>query len=569
MLQNWKWTNLRIGGKYAVVFSIMAIIFLATISLTLYLLFQTNTTMDETSATNEIAISSSELVSYFNEKYIQIPDYLVEEDEEKLQQYLTSSKQFVETAKSLKLKLENQEQLDLFNQIIANNNELDEYFFSMVVPQVQEINTQQYTELQAATNKLKENTKELGEQLKNAATKSNQLAINDAHSTINNTTKLLFITGILAIVISFILLIIISRKISKNLNLIVNRSNQIASGDLNLNELTYQGNDEIGQLSKSINDMGGSLREMIREITNLSVEVDQQSNIMSSTTDEVKLGSHQIASTVDELATGTSNQANEAAIISESTNEFSSKLQEATKHSQALVEVSNGVQNASTKGNQQMQQSLEQMKRIHEVVEISVTNVKSLEKKTNSITEIVSVIKSIAEQTNLLALNASIEAARAGEAGRGFAIVAEEVRKLSEEVANSVANISDIIFSIKEDTVEMSSQLTKGYQETDKGTEEMQITNEYFTDIKDQVEDMSQRIQKIASTFAYFEKSSQEINTSVEHIAAISEESAAGTEEIAASIQEQSSSMDNISSSAGELSRMVDNMNQLLKKFRI
>ena len=178
MLRKWKWSNIRIGTKYGFILSITVIIFIASILLTLYLLNQTNLTMDETASTNEIAIDSSELVSFFNEKYIQIPDYLVEEDEEKLEIYLTSSKQFVDTAKSLKGKLESQDQLDLFNQIIANNNELDQYFFSVVVPQVKQIDTEQYKDLQVATNELKEDTKQLGEQLKKVAAESNQVKHN-------------------------------------------------------------------------------------------------------------------------------------------------------------------------------------------------------------------------------------------------------------------------------------------------------------------------------------------------------------------------------------------------------
>src|SRR5699024_1293792 len=384
VFKKWKWSNIRISGKYAIIFSVMAIIFFASLLLTYNLLNQINTTMDKTTSTNEIAIDSSQLVSYFNEKYIQIPDYLVAEDEAKLENYLSSSKQFVETAKSLKEKLENQEQLTLFNQIIDNNNELDEYFFSAVVPQVQQIDTKEYESLQSATNQLKEDTKQLGKQLKDAATKSNQVAISNTKSTINNTTMILLISGILSIVGSFILLVMISRRISKNLKQIVSSSNQIASGDLQITEITNKGNDEIGQLTKSINHMGYSLREMINEVTILSDEVDQHSSIVSRSTDEVNSGSHQIASTIEELASGTSNQAHEATIISQNTNEFSNKIQEVSKHNKELVEFSTSVQDSSNQGNQQMRQSLDQMKRIHEVVETSVSNIKNLEDKTRS-----------------------------------------------------------------------------------------------------------------------------------------------------------------------------------------
>ncbi|WP_246050076.1 methyl-accepting chemotaxis protein [Aquibacillus sediminis] len=564
-----KWNNTTIGGKYGMIFSFMAVIFFASILLTYFLLNKTNDTMDESMTTNEIAIDSSELVSYFNEKYIQIPDYLVVENEEKLASYIHSSRQFVSTAKSLKQKLENEEQVHLFNQIIENNNELDQYFFSTIVPNVKQINTEQFADLQASANDLKEQTKQLGEELKVSATESNQVALNNAQSNITNTIWILLIAGILSIVLSFLLLVFVSRKINKSLHNIVDTSNKIAHGDLQVDKLTNNGKDEIGQLSQSINYMGDSLRNMINEISDLSSELDQQSYIVSNATNEVKTGSHQVASTIEQLATGTSNQANEAATISESTKAFEQKVIEATKHSEELVNFSNIVENVTEDGNKQMQKSLTQMNLISEAVETSVNNVTNLTEKTNSITEIVSVIKSIAEQTNLLALNASIEAARAGESGKGFAVVADEVRKLAEEVSNSIENITEIVYSIKEETSTMSQTLKAGYDEVTKGANEIQLTDQVFADLKAKVGDMSERINQIASTFEYINQSSQDINQSVEHIAAISEQSAAGTEEITASIQEQSSAIDNISTSTQTMTKMVDNMNNLMKKFQV
>ncbi|WP_186579984.1 methyl-accepting chemotaxis protein [Aquibacillus kalidii] len=569
MLDKLRWKNIKIGGKYTVIFSLMAIAFISSVLLTYFLLSQTRDKMDETTETNIISLYSSDLVTIFNEKFVYIPEYIVLSEEAQLENYLETSMKFVDKAKQLKSKITNKEQLALFNQLVENNNELDQYFFSMAVPKVQQLNTKEFAELQQSANELKKNTAEVGEELKLSAIDANQKALSEANTNISNTIVLLIISGGVSIIVSFTLLFLISRRISKNLNNIVVTSNQIANGNLSIEPLKNNGSDEIGQLAVSVNDMSSSLRTMIEEITTLSSEVDKQSNALASASDEVKIGSEQVAITIEELANGTSSQANETTTISETTRAFMEKLEEANAHSHDLVSFSTTVQNVSSEGDKQMKESLGQMHLIHEVVRNSVENVKSLEQKTNSITEIVHVIKSIAEQTNLLALNASIEAARAGEVGKGFAVVAEEVRKLAEEVSSSIENITDIVFSIKEETNTMSSTLNNGYEEANKGAKDLEITGKFFTNIREKIEEMDQRIQGISTTFKYMEDSSKEINEAVESIAAISEQSAAGAEEISASVHEQSQSIENISNSSNALSNMVSNMRELMNKFKL
>lgn len=209
------------------------------------------------------------------------------------------------------------------------------------------------------------------------------------------------------------------------------------------------------------------------------------------------------------------------------------------------------------------------MKLINQVVHVAVDKVGSLEQKTNSINELVTVIQSIADQTNLLSLNATIEAARAGEAGKGFAVVANEVRKLAEGVSQSVANITNIVESVKVETREMATELIKGFEEVNKGTKQLEQTGKSFIEIKENIEEMNNRVSHISTAFGQFYTSSQHINDAVSNIAAITEETAAGSEEISASALEQSQSIDSISISTKELKTMVDHMNELIKKFKL
>ncbi|WP_158318884.1 methyl-accepting chemotaxis protein [Robertmurraya kyonggiensis] len=563
-----KWSNIKIGGKYAIIFSFITIFFLIAILVTGIFIKNSSDDMDETLKRNEVATNSAELVTLFHEKYLLIPEYLLLSDEEKLNEYLEHSISFVNTAKELKKDLE-EDQLKTLNQIIENNHELDEYFFSTIVPKVQQINTEEFQQLQQEANKLKIETAELGDKLADAATKISKEEMKAAKSDLEKLILTLVISTIFSILISLILLVWMSRKISKNLNDIVLRSNEIASGQLNSEELNYIGNDEIGQLSSSINSMGQSLREMISEISNVSSDVDRQSATMFASSEEVKLGSQQIAISIEEMANGSSSQADSAATISQKTNEFTDNILKASEGSEQLVRFSDEVLKAAVEGDHQMKESLEQMNVINHVVNSSVEQVQSLENKTQSITEIVGVIKSIADQTNLLALNASIEAARAGEAGKSFAVVATEVRKLAEEVSNSVEGISSIIFTIKEETSRMAENLQSGFSEVNKGTKQLEGTGLQFAEIKEKVSEMYSGVKMISSTLTDFQQSSQEMNENIEDIAAISEESAASSEEISAAIVEQTAALDTIAGSAKNLTDMVERMNQLIKKFKL
>ncbi len=551
-----------------VIFSFMTIAFLISVVVTGIFIKDTSLKMEDTVTRNQVAVDAGNLVTLYHEKYLLVPEYILLSDEVKLNVYLDHSQQFVSIAKKLKKNLTS-DQLKTFNQLIENNHKLDEYFFSTIVPKVQQINTEEFATLENQARELKNETIKLGYELKETATKNSEADLAAAKNQLERLYLILIISSIGSIVLSLILIFLLSRKIKKNLEEIVVQSNEIASGRLNNEELTYRGTDEIGQLAHSINMMASSLRAMISEISTLSADVDKQSVTLFESSEEVKIGSEQVSITIEEMAKGASSQADNAANISSKTKEFNDEIIHSNSQGERLVEFSDQVLEVAVRGDNQMKESLQQMKRINDVVSESVDQVKNLESKTQSITEIVHVIKSIADQTNLLALNASIEAARAGEAGKSFAVVATEVRKLAEEVSRSVEGIASIVFSIKEETSKIADNLNEGYGEVNKGTVQIELTGQQFADIKEKVEHMSFGVKTISESLNKVQQSSQSMSENIEHIAAVSEETAAGSEEISAAVLQQNQSLDNISVSAKMLTSMVERMNNLIKKFEL
>src|SRR5690625_1105000 len=172
-----------------------------------------------------------------------------------------------------------------------------------------------------------------------------------------------------------------------------------------------------------------------------------------------------------------------------------------------------------------MNMSTKQMATIDEIVHDAVEKVEGLDAHSQEISELVSVIQDIAEQTNLLALNAAIEAARAGEHGQGFAVVAGEVRKLAEESASSVTNITNIANRIQNEASVVADSLRNGYKEVEQGTAHIQSTDETFNEISEAVSNMGKNIDHITTMLQEIVSNSVEMSSSIENVAAISEQS--------------------------------------------
>lgn len=207
--------------------------------------------------------------------------------------------------------------------------------------------------------------------------------------------------------------------------------------------------------------------------------------------------------------------------------------------------------------------------KIDELVQSAVLKVQGLDQQSQEISKLISFIQEIANQTNLLALNAAIEAARAGEHGKGFAVVADEVRKLAELVSTSVKDITNIVNNIQTETVDVTAALQGGYKEVSEGTDKIKQTNETFIEIKKAVNVMVESIQIVSNNLSQFTANSQKMNAAIQEIAATSEEAAAGVEETAASSQQITSSMEEVATSSKQLSEIAEDLNAVVMKFKL
>ncbi|GAA0301984.1 methyl-accepting chemotaxis protein [Gracilibacillus halotolerans] len=381
----------------------------------------------------------------------------------------------------------------------------------------------------------------------------------------------IFVLIILAIVIvsGVAIALITSLSITKPIRKIMERMNALAKGDLSQDPLTIHTKDEIAKLVQATNTLTASNQQMAREISDVSESVSSQSEELTQLSEEVKTGSEQIAVTMDELAAGSETQANSASDLASTMATFTEKIEQANERGEIIQTSSNSVLDLTNDGSQLMYSSTEQMTKIYEIVKDAVEKVENLDNQSQEISKIVSVIRDVADQTNLLALNAAIEAARAGEQGKGFAVVADEVRKLAEQVAHSVTDITEIVTTIQQDSGIVADSLRDGFSEVEQGATQIATTVGTFDTISNAVKEMVENIRDISDNLSEITAASQEMSGAVEEIASVAEESAAGVEQTAASAQQASSSMEEVTGSSVHLAKLSEELNKLVKSFKL
>ncbi|KKB40858.1 methyl-accepting chemotaxis protein [Bacillus thermotolerans] len=382
-------------------------------------------------------------------------------------------------------------------------------------------------------------------------------------------TSLTFIVGIITLLVLVAAAFLFSRSIARPIKQAASFMDEFAEGKLNA---VYEGEerkDEIGLLTVSIKKMQENLKEMVTRIAKTSKVMTEQSGILKQSAGEINEGSRQIAVTMNEMAIGAETEAQSSVELSERVHTFSEDIQEMHKESQNMSDATKRVFSLTNSGKLLMEQSVHGVQDLHRVVEHSVHEVKRLDEEAEQISEMIQVVQDIAEQTNLLALNTAIEAARAGEHGKGFAVVASEVRKLSEQVKQSVSGITRTAAGIKQGSKEVTDTLRTSFEKAEAITEQIETTGSAFEEMTKAISGLVQKIEGSAGQLTAIHKETAVIQEVVENLASISQESAAGIEETSAAVQQTNSAMEQITSQAETLSYQAEELNDLLKRFTL
>ncbi|MCW6061522.1 methyl-accepting chemotaxis protein [Clostridium sporogenes] len=400
----------------------------------------------------------------------------------------------------------------------------------------------------------------------NSRTESEVQAERKKSNMLFNITIGLIIILIGLIIFTFIVLV---KKIS-NLAEISDKLKELSNneGDLT-SRIQSNSKDEVGEIASSFNNLLKNLQNLIIQIINTTLDIKKQSDEFIRISQGIKEGSEQITVTMEEMSEGVEEQAVSASEVASSSQNLNNIIEEANESEKSLKISSKEVLRITKEGKNEMESSVNQIISINDIVKESVQKVNRLDFQSQEISKLVQVIKSISEQTNLLALNAAIEAARAGESGKGFAVVADEIRKLAEEVGHSVNEITELVISIQNESKTVANSLEKGYEEVEKGTNQIKGTGEIFRIIDVNISEIVDKIDYVSSKFDNIQQNSKKIEEEIQKVASVSEETSAGIEETTASVQEETNSIEIVFQNALKVSELSDNLSNMVKKFKV
>ena len=433
------------------------------------------------------------------------------------------------------------------------------------------------------------------------------------------------ITSIVILTISSLLIVPFIKSMVKPLLLMLNQLEEIASGQGDLTKrLKVKSNDEIGMLASSFNNFMDKLSSLFHEVQQSAVSVLEGTKQLFLATEQQAKTNEQIALVIEQVAEGSQNQSQDIHHAREAVNQLVSGIEQiasgaqnqavhtnqVVQLTQSMIKILNtgisSVENITVKEKNNIQQATqgleivnlvaENIVQIQSEVDETLKNSALLKEGSNQIGAIVQVINEVADQTNLLALNAAIEAARAGEHGKGFAVVADEVRTLSDRVRTSsneigsiiqklIITISDTLQSINRSTdiINRGGELTKKAQtalnsivnsatESGLALEELSELNKNLIATSKQVEEAMTTIIAIAeensASTEEMSASSSEVLRLIEAVESVSAENAASSEEVAASAEEQSATSEEVASQAGALRNIAENLGNLVANFK-
>lgn len=361
-----------------------------------------------------------------------------------------------------------------------------------------------------------------------------------AHKKSSDSTLIVIAVIVIASVVALIISIFITRGIVKPLNVAVQTAESVAEGDLTT-KIEVKSSDETGQLL-------AAMKTMVEKLKTLIGDIKAASSSMAS-------GSEQLSASSEEITRTMSDQSNRSNQIAASAEEMSQTVIDIAKNAGNIATAASDTASVAQKGAHIVEKSANESKAISATVDSSARVMQNLGDKSKQIGEIVAVINDIADQTNLLALNAAIEAARAGEQGRGFAVVADEVRKLAERTAKATSEIGSMISAIQGEVDNAVTAMNSTNQQVEVGLR-------YSLEAGDQLQTIVQSVSALQGMV-------QQIASATEEMSSTSEAISGDIQAVAAGAREISGGSDQIAQSSSELARLAGQLKSSVDQFKV
>ena len=356
------------------------------------------------------------------------------------------------------------------------------------------------------------------------------------------------------------------------LQIVTARLGVMATGDLredNSLEEVFHRTDEIGEMSRALHKVQTEVSSMMKQIIEASQQVASSCQQLTDSSEQSAEVSGTVANSIVNVAGSCSEQFTEVENASSNIESLSQSMERFKKTIEHAGQVVSEAKGQADSGEKEVTGAVKQMELIEQSVSQSAQVIEELGKESDKIGTIVDAISQIAEQTNLLALNAAIEAARAGEHGRGFAVVADEVRKLAEQSSSSAGEISSLIGSIQEKARNAVSVMQDGVSQVQNGVGAVNGAGNSFKDIAGMVEQVVDETTEMERTVASLAKNTGTIADAINKISEMSRNVASEAESVSAATEEQTATMNEIAGASRRLTEMAESMESSVERFKI
>lgn len=382
------------------------------------------------------------------------------------------------------------------------------------------------------------------------------ILVKDAKGILTLTLWMALIDAVIAILIGIWMVRMIARPMGKLKDLM----QEGAKGNLKV-RTPYSSQDEIGQLSAAFNLMMEQITKLVEQTNRSAQEVLDTASELSSASKKTAVSASEIAVATEEIAGGASSLATEAERGNELTDNISRQMESVVAANEQMGDSARHVEKSSQTGTQHLNQLMTKTQKTEEMIGALVNKVDSLKESTSSVLKVLDVMQNITKQTNILSLNATIEAARAGTAGRGFMVVANEVRQLAEQSRQSIDMVGDITDKIMTEMNETVDQLSAAYPLFKEQMDAVKDTNVIFASVQQQMGAFVESLSMVTVSIGDLNQSQGTLSEAMSNVSAVAEQSSATSQEVASLSSEQQ----NISNQLVNLSAKLENVSTELK----